>query len=163
MKYTPAYERFFNEEDKNKTLVHHYKDGKITTKGEPTDADNVDEQLQLMKAIVAVFPKLVPNVENIELAYIPISSEMITKFNVGEEERCFVMKNVFSGFLLYSSVEIPVIDILTRVREWHPEIEVYEDYPYAYYIPAALASWTKYMVNRPELQLILNNPSMLIG
>lgn len=163
MKYIPAYERFFNEEDKNKTLVHHYRDGKITTKGEPTDADNVDEQLQLMKAIVAVFPKLVPNVENIELAYIPISNEMITKFNVGEEERCFVMKNVFSGFLLYSSVEIPAIDILTRVREWHHEIEVYEDYPYAYYIPAALSSWTKYMVNRPELQLILNNPCMLIG
>lgn len=104
MKYTPAHERFFNEEEKNKTLVHFYNDGKITTKGEPIDVDNVDEQLQLMKAITAVFPELVPNAENTELAYIPTSNEVIAKFNVGEEERCFVMKNVFSRFLSYSSV-----------------------------------------------------------
>lgn len=163
MKYTPAYERFFNEEDKNKTLVHHYKDGKITTKGEPTDADNVDEQLQLMKAIVAVFPKLVSNVENIELAYIPISSEMITKFNVGEEERCFVMKNVFSGFLLYSSVEIPMINTLTKVLQWYPEMQAYDDYPYVYYMSAEIASWTKTIINLPELKDILNHPCTMIS
>nr|DAN66666.1 MAG TPA: hypothetical protein [Caudoviricetes sp.] len=163
MKYIPAYERFFNEEDKNKTLVHHYKDGKITTKGEPTDADDVDNQIGLIQTIVSLFPKLVPGAENIELAYIPISSEVITKFNVGEEERCFVMKNVFNGFLLYSSVEIPMIDVLTRVREWHPEIEVYEDYPYAYFIPAELASWTKFILNHPELKDIVNHPCTMIS
>lgn len=162
MKYIPAYERFFNEEDKNKTLVHHYKDGKITTKGEPTMADDVDNQLELIRTIVSIFPKLIPGVENIELAYIPISSEVITKFNVGEEERCFVMKNVFNGFLLYSSVQIPTIDVLTRVREWHAEIEVYEDYPYAYFIPAELASWTRFILNHPELKDIVNHPCTMI-
>lgn len=162
MKYVPAYERFFNEEDKNKTLVHHYKNGEIITKGEPTMADDVDNQLELIRTIVSIFPKLIPGVENIELAYIPISSEVITKFNVGEEERCFVMKNVFNGFLLYSSVQIPTIDVLTRVREWHAEIEVYEDYPYAYFIPAELASWTKFILNHPELKDIVNHPCTMI-
>lgn len=163
MKYTPAYERYFDEEDKNKTLVYHYKNGEITTKGEPTMSDDVDNQIGLIQTIVSLFPKLVPGAENIELAYIPISNEVITKFNVGEEERCFVMKNVFSGFLLYSSVEIPVIDVLTRVRKWHSEIEVYEDYPYAYFVPAELASWTKLILNHPELKDILNHPCTMIS
>ena len=163
MKYTPAYERYFDEEDKNKTLVHHYKNGEIATKGEPTHVDDVTEQSVFLTTVATVIPNVIPNAENIELAYIPISNEVIAKFNVGEEERCFVMKNIFNGFLLYSSVEIPVMDILTRVRDWHPEIEVYDDYPYTYYIPAALASWTKYMMNHSELQLVLNNPCMMIS
>lgn len=163
MKYTPAYERFFNEEDKNKTLAHHYKDGKITTKGEPTDADNVDNQLELIRIIVSLFPKLVPGAENIELAYIPISSEVITKFNIGEEERCFVMKNVFTGFLLYSSVEIPMINTLTKVLQWYPEMQAYDDYPYVYYMSAEIASWTKTIINLPELKDILNHPCTMIS
>ena len=163
MKYIPAYERFFNEEDKNKTLVHHYKDGKITTKGEPTDADDVDNQIGLIQTIVSLFPKLVPGAENIELAYIPISNEVITKFNVEEEERCFVMKNVFTGFLLYSSVEIPMINTLTKVLQWYPEMQAYDDYPYVYYMSAEIASWTKTIINLPELKDILNHPCTMIS
>lgn len=163
MKYIPAYERFFNEEDKNKTLVHHYKDGKITTKGEPTDADDVDNQIGLIQIIVSLFPKLVPSAENIELVYIPISNEVITKFNVREEERCFVMKNVFSGFLLYSSVEIPMINTLTKVLQWYPEMQAYDDYPYVYYMSAEIASWAKTIINLPELKDILNHPCTMIS
>lgn len=163
MKYVPAYERFFNEEDKNKTLVHHYKDGKITTKGEPTDADDVDNQIGLIQTIVSLLPKLVPGAENTELAYIPISSEVIAKFNVGEEERCFVMKNVFTGFLLYSSVEIPMINTLTKVLQWYPEMQAYDDYPYVYYMSAEIASWTKFIINLPDLKDILNHPCTMIS
>lgn len=163
MKYVPAYERFFNEEDKNKTLVHHYKNGEIITKGEPTTADDVDNQLELIRIIVSLFPKLVHGAEDIELAYIPISSEVIAKFNVGEEERCFVMKNVFTGFLLYSSVEIPMINTLTKVLQWYPEMQAYDDYPYVYYMSAEIASWTKTIINLPELKDILNHPCTMIS
>lgn len=163
MKYVPAYERFFNEEDKNKTLVHQYKNGEIITKGEQTTADDVNNQLELIRIIVSLFPKLVPGAENIELAYIPISSEVIAKFNVEEEERCFVMKNVFTGFLLYSSVEIPMINTLTKVLQWYPEMQAYDDYPYVYYMSAEIASWTKTIINLPELKDILNHPCTMIS
>lgn len=162
MKYVTAFERYFDEEDKNKTLVYHYKNGEITPKGELTIADEFDKQTDFINTVVSVLPKLISDTSNIELAYIPISNEMIVKFNVGEEERCFVMKNVFSGFLLYSSVQIPVMDVLTRVREWHTEIETYDDYPYAYYIPGELASWTKFILNHPELKDIANHPCLLL-
>ena len=162
MKYVPAYERYFDEEDKNKTLVYHYKNGEITPKGEPTIADEFDKQTDFINTVVSILPKLIPGTSDIELAYIPISNEMVVKFNVGEEERCFVMKNIFSGFLLYSSVQIPAIEVLTRVREWHTEIEVYEDYPYTYFIPGELASWTKFILNHPELKGIANHPCLLL-
>ena len=163
MKYVPAYERYFDEEDKNKTLVYHYKNGEITPNGEPTIADEFDKQTDFINTAISILPKLIPGTSDIELAYIPISNEMIVKFNVGEEERCFVMKNVFTGFLLYSSVEIPMINTLTKVLQWYPETQAYDDYPYVYYMSAEIASWTKTIINLPELKDILNHPCTMIS
>lgn len=100
MKYVPAYERYFDEEDKNKTLVYHYKNGEITPNGEPTIADEFDKQTDFINTVISILPKLIPGTSDIELAYIPISNEMIVKFNVGEEERCFVMKKCFYRVLV---------------------------------------------------------------
>lgn len=162
MKYVPAYERYLDEEDKSKPLVYHYKDGVVTTKGEPTDADHPIDHMAFLTVVPTLIFKLIPNAESIELTYIPTAHELIVKFNVEEEERDFVVKTVSNGFLLYSRAEIPATDVLTRVEDEPSEIEFYEDYPYTYDIPVEHSTFAQLVSNHPELKDDINYPCLLI-
>lgn len=162
MKYIPAYERYSDEEDKNKLLVYQYKNGAITTKGEPTHANHSIEHMAVLTITAGIIPKLIPHAENIELTYIPTAHEMNAKFNVGEQARDFVMKTVSNGFLLYSTVEIPATDVLTRMEGESSDIEFYEDYPFTYYIPTESVRLTKFILDYSESKDITHYPCLLI-